>query len=358
MNLEGLKQSLPGKLGLKFVEDQSPNWAVLIAWNALFAMFPIVLFAASILGLVLRLFGQANAKVFNTLFSVIPDQNTQTQVVQAVNGVKHQTGILFLVGLVGLLWGGSALFGAMEQAFAVIYHTVPRSFIKQKLIGFGMVLVFTILAGVAVVSSAVLPALKHVPGVPSVLTSGIVAALLQIVLGVVAGFTLFASIYFVIPNRRQEWGKVWPGAVVAGVAFEVISLLFPLYLTINKGINQYGKTFGLFFLLMTFFYFLGLITMLGVQFNAVIFPVPVEQPSRRGEPGRAAASAPPQSGPEGEGRAWSSKPSPARKEQPAEEQAAPRGREPMPARVPAFLIFLGSAVAGLLVGRRAAGGAD
>ena len=68
MNLEGLKQSVPGKLGQKFVEDQSPNWAVLIAWNALFAMFPIVLFAASILGLVLRVFGQANAKIYNTIF--------------------------------------------------------------------------------------------------------------------------------------------------------------------------------------------------------------------------------------------------------------------------------------------------
>ncbi|TME48318.1 MAG: YihY/virulence factor BrkB family protein [Chloroflexi bacterium] len=356
MNLEGLKQSVPGKLGQKFVEDQSPNWAVLIAWNALFAMFPIVLFAASILGLVLRVFGQANAKIYNTIFAVIPDDHSRTQVINAVTGVKHQTGILFVVGLIGLLWGGSALFGAMEQAFAVIYHTLPRDFIRQKLIGFGMVLVFTVLAGVAVGSSAVLPALKHIPGVPTALTGGILAALLQIVLGVVSGFILFASIYFVIPNRRQEWGKVWPGALVAGIAFELVTLIFPLYLTVNKGINQYGATFGLMFLLMTFFYFIGLIAMLGVEFNAVLFPVPVEQPSRRGEPGRTAVSAPPQSGPEGEGLAWSPKPSP-KQVQPAAARRAPANQD-LPARVPAFLIFLGSAVAGLLVGRRAAGGAD
>ena len=244
----------------------------------------------------------------------------------------------------------------MEQAFAVIYHTLPRDFIRQKLIGFGMVLVFTVLAGVAVGSSAVLPALKHIPGVPTALTGGILAALLQIVLGVVSGFILFASIYFVIPNRRQEWGKVWPGALVAGIAFELVTLIFPLYLTVNKGINQYGATFGLMFLLMTFFYFIGLIAMLGVEFNAVLFPVPVEQPSRRGEPGRTAVSAPPQSGPEGEGLAWSPKPSP-KQVQPAAARRAPANQD-LPARVPAFLIFLGSAVAGLLVGRRAAGGAD
>ncbi|TMD40700.1 MAG: YihY/virulence factor BrkB family protein [Chloroflexi bacterium] len=170
------------------------------------------------------------------------------------------------------------------------------------------------------------------------------------------GRQLGGPVYFVIPNRRQEWGKVWPGALVAGIAFELVTLIFPLYLTVNKGINQYGATFGLMFLLMTFFYFIGLIAMLGVEFNAVLFPVPVEQPSRRGEPGRTAVSAPPQSGPEGEGLAWSPKPSP-KQVQPAAARRAPANQD-LPARVPAFLIFLGSAVAGLLVGRRAAGGAD
>jgi membrane protein len=359
MNLEGIKRSIPGRVGQKFIEDQSPNWAVVIAWNALFAMFPIVLFAASVLGIVLRLFGQANDAVYKTIFSVIPDQAVQQQVIKAVTGVKTQTGLLFIVGLVTLMWGGSALFGAMEQAFAVIYHTVQRDFVRQKLIAFGMVFLFAILAGAAVLSSAILPALKHIPGVPSVFTGGVLAVVLQIILGIVAGFILFASIYYVIPNRKQEWGKVWPGALVAGVVFEVIALLFPVYLTINKGINQYGAAFGLMFILMTFFYFIGLIAMLGVEVNSVIFPVPLEQPSRRGEPGRTAVSAPPQSGPEGEGKYWSPK-TPRTKE--TESQPAPadrrRGGERMPARVPAFLIFLGSAVAGLLVGRRAAGGAD
>jgi membrane protein len=355
MNIDGLKQSVPGKVGQKYIEDQSPNWAVLIAWNTLFAMFPIVLFAASILGIVLRLFGQANSAVYNTIFNVVPDQHARDQLSHAVTGVKTQTGLLFIVGLLGLLWGGSALFGAMEQAFAVIYHTVQRNFIKQKLIAFGMVLLFTVLAGVAVASSAILPALKHIPGVPTFLTSGLIAAVLQIAVGILAGFILFSSIYYVIPNRRQEWGKVWPGALVAGIAFEIIALVFPLYLTFNKGINQYGAAFGLMFVLMTFFYFIGLITMLGVEVNAVLFPVPVEQPTKRGEPGRTAASAPPQTGPEGEGKMWSPKTSPRSQPEPTNVREREVRRQRLPARVPAFLIFLGSAIAGLLVGRRAAG---
>src|SRR5205823_11349682 len=244
----GLMEGLPGRVIRKFLEDQAPNWAALIAWNALFAMFPIVIFAASILGYALRLFGQANDAVYKTIFTAIPgDPKQQDELLKAVSGVKSQSGILLFVGLAGLLLGGSALFGVMEQAFAVIYHTRPRDFIRQKLIAFGMVFLFTILVGVAVGTSALLPALKHIPNLPEFLYSGAAGIILQVLVGTTAGFLLFGSMYFVIPNRKQQFRKVVPGALVAGVLFEVITLVFPLYLELNKGLNQYGKTFGLFF---------------------------------------------------------------------------------------------------------------
>jgi membrane protein len=341
--MEGLMNSLPGKVVRKFMEDQAPNLAALIAWNALLAMFPIVIFAASLLGFVLREFGQASDQVYKTIFVAIPDPDTQGQLIKALSGVKSQTGILFIVGLVGLLWGGSALFGIIEQAFAVIYHTKPRDFIRQKLIAFGMVFLFTILAGVAVGSSALLPALKSLPDIPSFLTSGIAGIILQVIVGIVSGFILFASIYFIIPNRKQEWRKVFPGALVAGILFEAITLLFPLYLELNKGINQYGKTFGLFFLLMTFFFFLGLITMIGVEVNSVIYPVPVEAPGKD-----AHVAAPPESGPDGEGRLVAG--SHARRQR---NGSAHDGRRRIPARAALGLAVVASVV-GVVLGRRSA----
>src|SRR2546422_3768039 len=341
----GLMESLPGRVIRKFLEDQAPNWAALIAWNALFAMFPIVIFAASILGYALRLFGQANDAVYKTIFTAAPgDPKQQDELLKAVSGVKSQSGILLLVGLVGLLWGGSALFGVMEQAFAVIYHTRPRDFVRQKLIAFGMVLLFTLLVGVAVATSAILPALKHIPDIPSFLYSGVSAFILQVIVGLVAGFLLFLTIYFVIPNRSQHFRKVVPGALVAGVLFEAITLLFPLYLEINKGLNQYGKTFGLFFVLMTFFFFLGLITMIGVELNSVIYPVPIELPGKDSH-----AVAAPESGPEGERKPWAGGQQGGR----APNGKARDSRRGIPARAALGMAVVASFV-GLLLGRRSA----
>jgi membrane protein len=272
-----LMDSVPGRVITKFLADQAPNWAALIAWNALLALFPIVLFAASLLGYALRLFGEANDAVYTTIFSVIPnDSGQQTEIIKAVSGVKSQSGLLFIVGLVGLLWGGSALFGIMEQAFAVIYHTKPRDFLPQKLISVGMVFLFTILVGIAVATSSLLPALKQIPNIPPVLYSGVAAFILQVLVGIIAGFLLFGTMYYVIPNRKQEFRKVIPGALVAGILFELITLVFPLYISLNRGLNQYGATFGLLFVLMTFLFFLGLVTMVGVELNSVLYPEEVE----------------------------------------------------------------------------------
>jgi len=329
-----LMESVPGRVIRKFLEDQAPNWAALIAWNALFAMFPIVIFAASLLGLVLRLFGQANDRIYSTIFTAIPGDSRP--LLDAVTTVKSQSGVLFIVGLVGLLWGGSALFGVIEQAFAVIYHTKPRDFLRQRLIAFGMVFLFTILVGVAVATSALLPALKHIPNIPEFLYSGVAAFILQVAVGITAGFLLFGSMYYVIPNRKQQFRKVIPGALVAGLLFELITLLFPLYLSINNGINQYGKTFGLFFLLMTFFFFLGLITMIGVEVNSVIYPVPIDLPGKDSH-----AVAAPESGPEGERRRVASN------------GQTPNGRHGIPARAALGLAVVASVV-GVLLGRRSA----
>jgi membrane protein len=225
----------------------------------------------------------------------------------------------------------------MEQAFAVIYDTKPRDFVRQKLIAFGMVFLFTILVGIAVATSALLPALKHIPNIPEFLYSGAVAFILQVLVGITAGFLLFGSMYYVIPNRKQQFRKVTPGALVAGVLFELITLLFPLYISLNNGINQYGKTFGLFFVLMTFFFFLGLITMIGVEVNNVIYPVPIDLPGKDTH-----AMAPPESGAEGERRRL------------ATNGPTPNGRHGIPARAALGLAVVASVV-GLLLGRRSAG---
>ncbi|HYM49668.1 MAG TPA: YihY/virulence factor BrkB family protein [Candidatus Limnocylindrales bacterium] len=288
MSLQRLLSTLPGRVLQKFLQDQAPNWAVLIAWNALFALFPIIVFIAAVLGLIAGLIGESKMVACQaigqtsaldcTLLKALP-QNLVPGAYDALHHFENQKGLLFVVGFVGLLWGGSALFGAMEQAFAVIYHTRPRDFLQQKVMSVAMIVLFTVLGGVAVATSFLLPALPAIPGAPPFLKSGF-SLVLQVAVGLIAGSLLFTTIYYVVPNRPQRFHTVWAGGVIAGTLFELVTLLFPIYIELTNSVATYGKTFGLLFVILTFFSFLGLITMVGVEVNSVLYPVPVEQPAR------------------------------------------------------------------------------
>jgi membrane protein len=343
VNLSKLLDTLPGRVLQKFLEDQAPNWAVIIAWNGLFAMFPILIFAAALLGLALGTVGFATV-FYHAISYAIPDTKTVVAVEDAVSNLEKQSGLLLLIGVLGLLWGGSALFGSMEQAFAVIYHTRPRDFIPQKLLSILMILVFTGLAGFAVVTSAILPALQSIPEIPKWVTHGIGEVLIQFIAGSLAGSVLFTTIYFVVPNRKQELHKVWPGGVLAGVCFELVSLLFPFYVSVFNPGGTYGG-FALLFVVLTFFFFLGLITMVGVELNSVLYPVPIQLPGKD-----AHVVAPPESGPDGEGKLAKARDRGA----PSDPDGRVRDRRGIPTAAALGMAVVAS-VLGVIVGRRSGG---
>jgi membrane protein len=266
-----LQDSLPGRVARKFVEDEAATQATLIAWSTLLAVFPIVLTAASILGLILHFAGiQGDYRDF---LVIIPDARTRAEI---LDPLRREVGPLAIVALLGLFWSGSALFGTMERAFATIYRTKRRGFVRQKLMSFAMMLIFTVLAGLAVGSSALIPVVEQLPYFPPWLSRGPLALALQAVLGALDGVVLFLVIYKVVPGRRMRVRNVLPGALLAGVLFEAFTLLLPTYIALNKGLNRFGSTLGLLFLLMSYFYFIGLITMFGAELNSVLHPVGLE----------------------------------------------------------------------------------
>jgi membrane protein len=277
MNINRLMKTPPGRLFVKMGEDNAFNWAVIIAWNFLQSLFPIALVMAAVLGVGLGYIGVNSDRVYGTVASIIPDATAQKEVLATLNTFQQKSGIFFLIGFAGLLWSGAGLFRTMDQGFAVVYHTRKRALVKGVLMSVGMVVLLTVFGGLMLFTTTFLGLLNQLPYVPTALANGAVDLLLHMVLGGGTGFLLFLAIYYVVPNRRQDWGKVWIGAALAGVLFEGLSLAFPLYLRLTGGGSSYGKTFGILFLLMVYFYLLGIVTMVGVEVNSLLDQVPIHQ---------------------------------------------------------------------------------
>jgi uncharacterized BrkB/YihY/UPF0761 family membrane protein len=94
---------------------------------------------------------------------------------------------------------------------------------------------------------------------------------------------MFLVLYRVVPNARIRFWHVWKGAVLAGVLFVALTQVFPLYLHfLGAGFAAY-KALGVFLLLMTWFYFLGMILCAGALLNAVLTghcPTPAPEPDQ------------------------------------------------------------------------------
>ncbi|HZS15926.1 MAG TPA: YihY/virulence factor BrkB family protein [Candidatus Dormibacteraeota bacterium] len=266
--MKRLATAFPVRAVKRYLDAQGPNWATLIAWNALFALFPMVLITFTVIGVVLH--DPTMAANFKRSFvdSVTSDPQQRAQIATALDAFRQHAGVFAVVGFLGLMWSGSSLFGAMEQGLSALYGCKQRDFVRQKLVGFGMILVFTVLTVPLVLSGTLLPALRSLSFLPSFLTTGPAALLIQIGAGILDGTLIFTAIYFVIPNRRQRLGGVLPGALSAGVLMEAFTLLFPVYVKLAGGFSTWGATFALFFLLMTLMFFLGQITVIGGAVNA------------------------------------------------------------------------------------------
>jgi membrane protein len=270
-----LTRSLPVRAVSRFLSAQGPNWATIIAWNLFFAFFPMVFLVITVVGLALHDPG-ARAAIIQQVLAAFPSCRApqsgggSCQLITALDDFRQSTGLFAIIGILGLVWSGASLFSAIENGLDSLYPCKPRGFVKQKLVAIGMVVVFVVMALPLLLSGSLLSLLQSIPGLPGFLHGGVAGILIQVGAGVVDASLLFGIIYYVVPHRKQHVRDILGGAIAAGVLFEALTLLFPLYFKLVTNSPQWGQTFGLVFVLLFYFALLSQVIMLGGAFNAEV----------------------------------------------------------------------------------------
>jgi membrane protein len=258
----------------RLARHQLAEQATIIAFNIIYAMFPLALSLAAIGGFVYR-GGPARAGLLHAIRAAFPAEVAR-EMTDVINTAGNHSGLLGLIGFLALFWAGSNLFTAIETSFARIFEVPPRGIVHQRLVAFLMILVFSALLVLSVAASniALLMTARSdpVPGwgrILGLLGGWMFAALMPLVL------------YAVVPNVRVAFRALWPGAVLAGAALQLVTLVFPLYIGYLGGVNRFGDAFSLTFLLMTWSYLVAFILLAGAEVNAVRFaaPAPTARPA-------------------------------------------------------------------------------
>ena len=266
--VERAEKTLPAQVAMAYGQSRAGNYAQAVAFAGFMSMFPIVLGALAIVGIAIR-DPYTQAQLQALIIEVFP-KSAQPELERAMNGVQQAAGWLGLLSVLGLLWGASSIFGTMEFALTQIFGTRQRDLFRQRAMGLLMMLVL-VAALVAIVAINSIAAFFP-------LASWATAAL-GFVTGAVVMIGLLCWLYRFLPNRTFRLRDVLPGAVLAGVLIEMLTLVFPLFAKVAASSNTYGAQFGLFFLLATWFYLLSQLVLLGAVFNRVR----LGEPARRGD---------------------------------------------------------------------------
>ncbi len=250
--------------------DNLTGLASMVAYNLMLAIFPLALLALFVAGRILRSPEVADSVIQDarTIFPTAAE-STLVDTVRRLQGTSTTVGI---VALVSSIWVGASFWGALDTAFCRIYALPCRAWVRQKLFGFGMLLV-TLLFIVASVA---------VPTLQSLLASS--AQDLPFGLDRVNGLVYWATIagglavlfgalcitYVAVPKGAIPWSAVWPGALSATLAMGIVDWAFPLYLT-NISTLRAGTSAVFVLIALVWFYVLSLIVLGGAVVNELRF---------------------------------------------------------------------------------------
>jgi len=255
-------------------KDKIFGHAAELAYFFLLALFPLLLFLTSMIGLVIGSGTGLRHSLFDYLGKVLPGSASQLVSTTMFEVSNNSGGGKISFGILAALWAASNGMGAISETLNVAYHVEEsRPWWKQRLTAVGLTIVLAVLIISALV--LVLYGGRIADGLAASYGFGVAFVVLWKILQwpIVLIFLLlgFALIYYWAPDLKdQHWKWVTPGSVVAVILWLLVSFGFRLYL---HYFDSYSKTYGSLgavIVLMLWFYFTGASILIGGEINSDI----------------------------------------------------------------------------------------
>lgn len=247
-----------GRVIETFLRTSVDSYGAGLAFNAFVTLFPLTLGLLALLGLVVHDPG-IEGDVSHVLLAAFP-REAQPELMQALTAIRTHAWTLGLVSVAGLVWAGTGLFGSLEFVLNRVYGLPPRSFLRRRLTGLRLILVFAIAVMAAVAFNWTITSLSAYP--PLAFSIGFVGGWLVMA-------AMLAWIYLVVPNRPMTLAEVLPGALVSGLGIEILSLVFPIFSRLTQRTNTYGAGLALIFVMLSWLYLISQLLLLGAVYNRV-----------------------------------------------------------------------------------------
>jgi membrane protein len=257
--------------------DDLLSRAAEMGYYFLFALFPTLISASSILGLAARRASYIFDKLLHYLALVVPG-GAYAMVIDTFNQTAAAaTKGKITIGLVAALWSASVGFSSIQDGMNAVYkvrESRPYWMARGQAILVTMLLSVMVTANLAVLLGGDLVArLAYIKIWHHQLAVGTAVTIHIFQWTLASGLLMlqFSTVYYFAPDlKAKRWHWVTPGAVIGIGGWVICSLGLRIYLHFFDSFSMTYGSLGGVIILLTWFYITGLMLLLGAEVNSEI----------------------------------------------------------------------------------------
>jgi membrane protein len=245
------------------------------AYSGLLSLFPVLSSLAAIL--VQANAGRVSEYLARFAFEVVPPGSAEL-IERQFRTRGAQPLSLIVVAVILSAWAASSLMVTLMEGFRAAYRLPGgRGIVEDRMVAFALVF---ITAMPAIAASFLLAfgdkAEQALLGMAGWIDAGGNVAAGVLLASKVSRFCISLGaivltsgvLYYVAPNRHQQWKNVWPGAFVATALWLAVTVIFGWYVRNLAHYNvMYGSIGGV-IALIVWMYLLAAIALFGCEYNA------------------------------------------------------------------------------------------
>jgi membrane protein len=242
---------------VQFSEAGAVFLAQAIAFNVFFAAIPLSLVIVAMFGYI---FGTeaGDVRALDAIDQFAP------QFYDNIQSVVRYRGVSGIIGLLGLVWSGKNVFGAVSYGLDRSLGLRSRHFIYEIIIAVVLVPLLGIILILATAAPPVITFIERFTGL-EYLRYGPLIGSYSFSLGVV--FVAALLTYTYLPNRRSPISFGVPGALVTAIGYSLAQVAFGIY-TAHANVFQIYGTLSAIFALMLWVYYVCVIFLYGAHVSA------------------------------------------------------------------------------------------
>ena len=257
-----------------FSEDNCGRMAAALSYYTVFSLPPLLLLILAIVGFFVDP-GDAQGRFMDQITGLVGPQGGEAMRTMVEQANHPKGGIMAVVGVVTLLLGATGAFAQLQDALNTAWEVKPdpkaggiKQFLTKRLLSFSMILVIAFMLLVSFVISAAIAAFGDILNNYLGSAGQVIGQAVQIVIGLIVSWLLFAVMFKVLPDAKIGWKDVAVGALVTAILFTIGRFLIGLYLGKSESANAFGAAAAL-AIIFVWIYYAANILFLGAEFTQV-----------------------------------------------------------------------------------------